>query len=63
LALNDSRGYPELLEQAAQIANKSTAVCVFTPKNRLSLLRQLVNVMLDSRFDPSFDKSAIYELH
>jgi hypothetical protein len=32
LGLNDSRGYPELLEQAAQIANKNTAVPVFTPK-------------------------------
>jgi len=32
LGLNDSRGYPELLEQAAQIANKNTAVRVFTPK-------------------------------
>jgi hypothetical protein len=32
LGLNDSRGYLELLEQAAQIANKNTAMRVFTPK-------------------------------
>ena len=32
LGLNDSRGYPELLEQAAQTAHKNTAVRVFTPK-------------------------------
>ena len=36
LGLSDPRGYPELLEQAAQTANKNTAVRVFTPKNRLS---------------------------
>ena len=47
LGLNDSRGYPVLLEQAAQIANKNTSGGVFTPKNRLSFLRPLVNVVRD----------------
>ena len=35
VGLNDSRDYPELLQQAAAIANKNTAVRVFTPENRL----------------------------
>jgi hypothetical protein len=39
LGLNDSRDYPELFEQAAEIANKNTAARVFTPeKGHLSLL-------------------------
>ena len=37
LGLNDSRDYPERLQQAAEIANKNAAVRAFTPENRLSV--------------------------